>query len=325
MIRMHLCVLSFLMILIPAQARVLDWSHPSTVRVIVGQSPGGGNEFAFRGVGHILEKNIPGIRFLLEHRPGLDNVVAMNHFAAQKPDGQRLLVMVQATGLVAAPIAYRQQLTTDPMTFRFVTNIAQSPMAFVVHPDSDIRSVSDLIRLAQDPRRRLNIGISGSINLLAYSYFVQSIQSPEDAVQAVRFNSPTQASLAVVSRDIDVAIVPMSVTKALIDAGRIKLLAHTGASEIPGMRSTSLMKNHIPGFELEATWSVFLPPATDRKIVEWYAVQFAKALNTPQAMDYFVTNWAQIDRTALGPNKMAETVERLRETWMHIAETVLRN
>ena len=300
------------------------WNPPSTVKVIVGQSPGGGNEFAFRGIDPILEKNISGTRFVIEHRPGLDNVVAMNHFAEQRPDGSNIFVVVQATGFVAAPVAYESQLKVDPMKYSFVTTLAKSPMAFIIHPNSRFKTVSQLIAHLQDEKTKANIGISGSINLLAYSYFLEKIGVPIDRAQSIRFNSPTEASVAVASGSIDLAIVPMSVPKPLIDAGKVKLLAHTGSTPIPSTESAELMKDHVPGFILDAAWSVFLPPGTPSEITKWYSDTFVNALKDPAAKKYYETNWAVIDKNALGQQGLTTSISDLRRTWMPISKKVLK-
>lgn len=300
----------------------LVWEPPSTIKVVVGQSPGGGPEFAFRGVTPMLEKNNPKTRFIIEHRPGMDNVVAMNHFAAQKPDGTSVLVLVQVSGMVVAPIAFKNYVKTDPMTYKFVTTIAKSPMAFIVHPNSEFKNIRTLMDQARDPKNQINVGLSGSINQLAYSFFVERSAASVDVVKPIRFSSALEASIAVASGSVDVAIVPLGVAKALIDANKVKLLAHAGSSHIPGVQ-TALMKDHIPDFVLESAYSVFLPPGTPDVIVDWYSQQIIQALAEPSTKIYFSNSWATIDQSALGPQGLANSIDQARKTWLPIANRVL--
>lgn len=301
---------------------VFAWTPPGVVKVIVGQSPGGGNEFAFRGMAPILEQRINGTKFIINHKPGLDNVVAMNYFAQQRADGAHILVVVQATGFVAAPVAYADQLKIDPMTYVPITALAQSPMAFIINPGNRITTVPQLIQHLRNPDTKFNIGISGSINLLAYSFFIDRIGVSPDRVQSIRFNSPTEAAMSVASGDLDMAIVPLSVPKPLIDANRVRLLAHTGSSTIAELKSVELMKDHIPGFVLNATWSAFLPPGTNPNIVKWFNNAFVNALNDPVTNRYYNNNWA-VSPPGYGPKNLNQQITELKNTWTPVAKKVL--
>lgn len=298
------------------------WSPPSIIKVVVGQSPGGGNEFAFRGINTLLENNNPGVNFIIEHHPGLDNVVAMNYFADQKPDGRTMMVVVQATGFVAAPVAYKSKLRVDPMSYTFVSALAQSPMALIVPSGSEIKTVPQLIARLKDTRAQYNIGISGSINLLTYSYLVDRLAVDTARVKSINFNSPTEASVAVAGGHIDMAIVPLSVPKPLIDGGKVRLLAHTGSTAITGV-SAALMKDHVPGLAIDATWSAFLPPNTPADIVEWYRMALTKALSAPEAQRYYESSWATINKSAQGPDGLARSINALRTTWLPVANKVM--
>jgi tripartite-type tricarboxylate transporter receptor subunit TctC len=301
---------------------VFAWTPPGIIKIVVGQSPGGGNEFAFRGISPFLEKNNNNTSFIINHKPGLDNVVAMNYFAQQRADGSHILVVVQATGFVAAPVAYADQLKIDPMTYTPITALAQSPMAFIINPKSQITSVPQLIQHLRNPNVKFNIGISGSINLLAYNYFIDRIGVSADRVQSIRFNSPTEASVAVASGNLDMAIVPLSVPQPLITANRVKLLAHTGSSTISELKSAELMKDHIPGFVLNATWSAFLPPNTSPDIVKWFSNAFINALNDPGTKQYYNNSWATAP-AGYGPTELNRQLVELKKTWSPVAKKVL--
>lgn len=294
------------------------------IKVIVGQSPGGGNEFAFRGIQQQLEKRNQRKKFLIEHHPGSDNVVAMNYFAKLKPNGEYVLIVVQASGFVAAPVAYASELLVDPMKYTFVTTIARSPMAFIVSADSKINTVPVLISHLKNKNNKFNIGSSGNINLLTYHYFLKELGVLPEQAQLIQYQSPTEASVAVASREIDMAIVPLAVPKSLISAGKIRLLAHTGSSKINGIENIELIKDHVNGLEIEATWSVFLPPNTPKEIKDWYVKEFSAAINDDDAKKYFETNWSQVSSTTIGPSGLHTEIIELRKRWLPIAYSIFK-
>ena len=315
------CIIAFaLSVTVSAKA----WVPANPIKVIVGQSIGGGNEYALRGIAPTIEKANSNITFVVDHHPGADNVVALNFFAKQKPDGQTILVVNQETGFVAAPVAYRNQLQVDPMDFTFVTTIARAPMAFIVPENSPIKTVPQLIAFLQDKNNKFNIGISGSVNLLTYHYFINKIGVDRQRVQSIPYQSPMAASIDVAGGKLDMAIVPISIPRSLIEAKKIRLLGHTGSVPVRGIETVPLMKTYVPGLEINASWSVFLPPNTTPEITKWYVDQFQQATAKSDPKEYFRAGWAVIDPTAQGPAGLAASIYRLKKNWYRLAEETLK-
>jgi tripartite-type tricarboxylate transporter receptor subunit TctC len=292
------------------------------IKVVVGQSPGGGNEYAMRGIAPSIEKANPKVTFIIDHRPGLDNVIALNYFAKQKPDGQTILVVNQEAAFVAAPVAYKNQLQADPTDFTLVTNIGRAPMAFIVPENSPIKTVPQLIAYLQDKNNKFNIGVSGSVVLLTYSYFVNKIGVDKERVQAIPYQSAMAATIDVAGSKLDMAIVPVSIPRPMVGT-KIRLLGHTGSVPIAGIEKVSLIKNHVPELEINASWAVFLPPNTPPDITKWYVEQFQQASSTPDTIEYFRSGWAVIDPTAQGPAGLAASIYRLKKHWYRLAEETL--
>jgi len=300
-----------------------QWVPPKTVNIVVGQSTGGGNEFAVRGVWNQFEQNT-GSKITLVRKPGLDNVVAMNYFAEQNPDGQHLLSVVQATGFVAAPVAYPTKLNGDPMNYVPVITIAKAPMAFVVPFDSPFKTPQDLIDyLKADSNNTLNFGLSGSINLLTYSYFLNKIGISTEQAKAVKYQSPSKASLGAAAHNIDVAVVPLSVPRSLVQSEKVRILGHTGANRIATL-DADIMKDYVPGLEIEASWSLFLPPGTNQEIADWYHAEILKAMESDEAQNYYTTAWAVTDTSTTKTSDLYHQLVRLRDEWMPTAHAVIQ-
>ena len=73
------------LLLLPALA--FAWEPTKNVTVIVGNTPGAGNEIAFRKLAEIVQKKNPKFVYVVENRPGADSVVANNKFLEAQPDG----------------------------------------------------------------------------------------------------------------------------------------------------------------------------------------------------------------------------------------------
>ena len=71
--------------LIPALA--FAWEPTKPVTVIVGNTPGAGNEIAFRKLAEIVQKQNPKFVYVVQNIPGADSAVANNRFVDVTNDG----------------------------------------------------------------------------------------------------------------------------------------------------------------------------------------------------------------------------------------------
>jgi tripartite-type tricarboxylate transporter receptor subunit TctC len=63
------------------------WEPVKPVTVIVGNTPGAGNEIAFRKLAEIIQKTNSKFNYVVSNIPGADSTVANNKFMEATPDG----------------------------------------------------------------------------------------------------------------------------------------------------------------------------------------------------------------------------------------------
>ena len=68
-----------LLFLLPALA--FAWEPTKPVTVVIGNTPGAGNEMAFRKLAEIVQKDNPKFVYVVQCMPGADSVVANNKFS----------------------------------------------------------------------------------------------------------------------------------------------------------------------------------------------------------------------------------------------------
>ena len=76
-----------LLALLLASSTAFAWEPTKPVTVIVGNTPGAGNEIAFRKLAEIVQKKNPKFVYVVSNIPGADSVVANNKFVEADPDG----------------------------------------------------------------------------------------------------------------------------------------------------------------------------------------------------------------------------------------------
>jgi len=298
-------------LLLPGLA--VAWQPTKPVTVVIPFNPGSGNEMAFRSVIAPLERK--GFNFVIEHRPGADGNVGMNHFANQPADGHTIAVPSCQSTFVAADIHYKNMITYDPMSLSMVTNIGKSPLAFVASSESAVDSVDQLIREVSSGDRNINIAIGSAAHQLAFDYFVDRTRASADRVKSIPHNGPLPAVTATAGNHIEFAIVPTAVANTLLPSGKIKILGIAGEQRLPAFPNTARMTDSVPGLNVYACWNVVLPQGAPPEVVKWYSDNFIAAVNREQYQAWAAANMVSIDKNAQGPGPLHQDMMALRKQW----------
>jgi tripartite-type tricarboxylate transporter receptor subunit TctC len=309
----HMSIKKILAVALLLPSLALAWQPTKPVTVVIPFNPGSGNEMAFRSVSAQLERQ--GFNFVIEHRPGADGNIGMNHFARQPADGHTIAVPSCQSTFVAADIHYRHVITYDPMSLSMVTNIGKSPLAFVASSESSVNTVEDLVREVRSGKRDINFAIGSAAHQLAFDYFVDQSGANTDRVKSVPHNGPLPAVTAAAGNHIEFAIVPTAVANTLLPSGKIKIIGIAGEQRLAAFPTTPRMTDLVPGLNVYACWNIVLPPNTPPEIVKWYTDAFVTALNSEQYRAWAATNMISIDRNAQGPDNLRRDITALRTQW----------
>src|ERR1700682_5476708 len=111
---------------------------PRAIHVIVGFTPGGGNDIIARIVGQKLSESL-GQPVIIDNRPGGGAIVATEYVAKSAPDGYTLLV--GASGAMAINPAVYAKLAYDPIRdFVPVSELGSFPLLLLVTAASPYQS-----------------------------------------------------------------------------------------------------------------------------------------------------------------------------------------
>src|SRR5580704_5074284 len=167
--------------------------YPSKpIRLVVGYSPGGGNDLIARIVATRLQTKL-NQPVIVENRPGAQSIVAAELVAKAAPDGYTLLVA--PSGPMTINPAVYSKLPYDPVKdFVPVTMLAEFPLLLVVGADQPVTSVKELVEYGRANPKLANYASSATPFQLASELFNLRTQSKfqhipykgsGDAVQAV--------------------------------------------------------------------------------------------------------------------------------------------
>jgi tripartite-type tricarboxylate transporter receptor subunit TctC len=266
------------------------WTPPKTVTSTVGFAPGSGNEVSFRIVSSIVEKQNPGVNFVVQNKPGGGESVGVNWFAQQPTNGSNLYIASQQGLFTATETWFPGLLKINPMEMEFVTTIAKSPLAVVAHVSSPTNTPEQLLTRMRNTKQPINFALGAPAHQLVFEYLMDHIKGDRQLIQTATYKGPAQAVQDVAGNQVEFGILPIAIAKPLIDAGKVKPIALAGDQRLTQIPNVPLWKDTVPGLVVNAAWMIMLPPGTPREQVEYYNRVFVPAINSPEAKKLFDDN-----------------------------------
>ena len=297
------------------------WQPTHSVKVLVGFAPGSGNEISFRKASSIVEKNNPGVNFIIENKPGADAVVSQNLLVSAEKNGHTISVPSHMSLFVTNDIWQKEVKKFDYNSFNTVLTLGQSPLALVANKSSLVDTPQQFLATVQSGHRDINIAVGGGAHQMAYEYIMLKTKGNQNKIRAVRYNGPQQAVTAVAGdKSVEFGIMPIAIARPLIDAGKVKLIGLTGDKVPEKIAGAPLLEDSIPGISVYAGWMVSLPPDTPKDISQWYQQEFAKAIKSKEYREWAINNYILIDEKQLNEAGVKKYAEQLRNNFKPIIE-----
>ena len=278
-------------LLVPVLAWAWEPSKPITV--VIGNTPGAGNEMAFRKLAEIVQKRNPNFAYVVQNIPGADSVIANNRFLEAPNDGYTINLPSHMSSYVTNDIWEKNIKKYNYDSFVDVLTMGKSPLVLVASVKSGIETPQDFVKYIQSGRN-VNVAIGGGAHRTAFEYLMAKGNGNKDAVKSIKFNGPVPAVQSVGQWDgktgTEFGIMPIAVAKTLIDAGRVRPIGFTGTRKMAQFPNVPLLNTVAPGINVYAAWSIQLPPGTNRDITEWYQREFSAAIRSAEYREYTDAN-----------------------------------
>ena len=310
-------------VLVPVLA--FAWEPTRPVTVVIGNTPGAGNEMAFRKLAEIVQKKNPNFVYVVQNIPGADSVIANNRFLEAPNDGHTINLPSHMSSYVTNDIWERNIKKYNYDSFVDVLTMGKSPLVLVASVKSGIETPQDFVKYIQSGRA-INVAIGGGAHRTAFEYLMDRGRGNRDTVKPIKFNGPQPAVQSVASYDgktgTEFGIMPIAVAKALIDAGKVKPIGFTGTRKMAQFPNVPLLNTVAPGINVYAAWSIQLPPGTDKSIVEWYQKQFSAAVRSPEYREYTDANVIFYAEDELTPAGLRKHMDELRAAFIPVLSRI---
>ncbi len=243
-------------------------NYPSRpIRLIVGFAAGGGNDLLARIVAPKLADGL-GQPVVVENRAGAGGRIAVEYAQSQPADGYT--VVVGATGQLAIASAIYPNLPFHPTrTLTPLTMIASYPLVVVGAANDAVKSVKELVAWGKANPDKSNYPTTGPAFTIATEMFKLKTGMP---AQPIPYKSTNEMMISVVSGQTLFGISDPSSAVQLVQSGKIRALAVTGAKRLAELPEVPTMTEAgLADVDIRLQWSgAFViagtPPAIAAKL-----------------------------------------------------------
>ena len=291
------------------------FTPPNIVNVTIGFAPGSGNELSFRKIAAIVERSNPDLRFVINNRPGADQIIALDYFGSLKPRGDQLYILSQNT----PPIIenwYPGRLKFDLNDLALVTNIAKSPNCIVATATSTVNSPQELLARIKNTKTALTFGLGSSGQKLMFEYMMDQAQGNADLVKSTTYKGPAQALQDLAAGVIEFAIVPSAIAAPLAEAGKIKFIALTSEQKLARLSAVPLMKDYVRNFNYYSAWAIALPVGSSQEQIKYYQDLFVPVIRSVEAREFFDNNMMLTFPEEHTPEGLQKSMAADKKIWL---------
>ena len=267
-------------------APALAQQYPTKpIRMIVPFPPGGPNDILGRVVAAKLGEQL-GQQVVVDNRGGAGGIIGAEIAARAVADGYTLLL--SGTASMAINPGLHKKLPYDPLKdFAPVSMLGTAPSLLTVHPSQPIRTVKDLIALAQAKPGKLNFVSAGhgTPPHLAGELF-KNMTGVNMVHVPYKGGGPALADL--LAGQVELYFAGISSVLPFVKEGRLRGVAVTSAKRTAVMPETpTVAESGLPGFEVGNWYAVHAPAATSKAIVTRLNTELIRTLGVAELKKRF--------------------------------------
>ena len=279
-------------------------TYPSKPVIIIPGQPGGGGFTQLQFMRELLTTRL-GQPVVLDARPA--NLMG-GTLARAQPDGYTLLAAGDTVWF--APLLAKTDYDTLK-DFAPVTGVGIQPLILVVNPAVKANSVKELIALAKARPGTLNYSSAGLGSSYQIAGELFKSMSGTDIV-GVPYVGAGPTTQAVVSGEVQMTFAPSATVVQLIQAGKMRALAHTASKPTPlAPDLPAIASSGLAGYEWTTSNSLFAPAKTPAAIIRRLNQDFVWVLDQKEIKDKFITVGAEVNPST--PEELGATVKKKYE------------
>ena len=250
--------------LLTSTARAQAWPD-KPIRFVLSQPPGSGPDNVARIIGERVGKGL-GQALIIDNKPGGQNIIGAQAAARAAADGYTFYFATTAA-LVTNAYMFKSMPYDPQKDFVPVAFVGKSPFAVLVRAESPFQNLQDLLAHAKASAGKVSLGNEGPRT------FSGMIARFLNARSKAEFNLASYASVSVAVQDaigghIDAVVADIASTAQLVRQGRLRMLAVTTATRVPGWEQVPALAESFPGFDMSGWFALVVPTGTPKQVIE---------------------------------------------------------
>jgi tripartite-type tricarboxylate transporter receptor subunit TctC len=290
-----------------------NWPQ-SAVKIIVPFTAGGAADILTRKLAEKLQARL-GQSWTVDNRTGAGGNIGMEAVKNASADGYT--IGSATIGTLSINQFLFAKLPYDPVAdYAYVSKIWENCNVFVVAPDHPARNVQEFIAWARKRPQGVNYGSAGVGTTPHLAGALFGHRTGLD-VTHVPFRGAAQSMPALMSGQTDFAIDNIASYMPLILAGKVRVLAITGAERWPTLPDVPVMAEAgVPDFIITSWGAFVLPKATPTAIIDVVSRTIRQIAQEPATKEQWLQTGALLIPTT--PAETEAFAARERVKWKEV-------
>jgi tripartite-type tricarboxylate transporter receptor subunit TctC len=285
------------------------------IRLLIGTAAGGSPDIIGRLIADKLAERL-GQSVVVENNSQGAGAVAYQTVSKSAPDGYTLGILT--AGFPPQAVMRRGTLQFDPVHgFEFITLLCGYPMAYVVAPNSPIKSFPDLLEQAKARPDKITYSITalGSI----YHVLTKWIEIESGVrMTPIPYRGTALALSDVLSGRVDVMVDAATSAFPRIQSKQLRLLALSSPTRYLLMPSAPIVAETLPKVEFMSWLGLAAAPRTPRTIVDRLNREVHDVLALPDIKEKLIQNGNVA--TPSTPDLMRYRIETEMARWTSVIQ-----
>lgn len=249
-----------------------------SVPIVSTGGPGGMASNLIFGLQSQMSK-IVGTNTPIDHKPGSNGVVAINHVLNHGKDRSMLMVLPWH-------ISINQFFRSDLKPIAF---LGESSLVMVMKPDSKILNFTDLL----NQRKKLTIG---QAPVTPVDTLVKEMKKnyPSHDIISLTYRSGAEAVTALLGGHIDVAVISAAGALAHITAGNLMAIANIAGDRSPLLPNVTTLNEQGINWKFEQymglAWFIVASPGTDNALIQQIRNELGAWMQTAEGKLFLTKN-----------------------------------
>ena len=257
--RLMICALGVGLLSINSLVTAQTSTYPNRpVKMLVGFPAGGAVDAAGRTMAQSLQKSL-NQSFIVDNRPGVGGMLAMQEVARSLPDGYTLAVG-SAGPLTVSPTIFKSANFDPRQSLAPIIWFVNNPGIIVIRKDLPVNSIAELVQLSKTKQLNMASAGTGSVLHLMGEYF-QDKMGIKWVHIPYKGSGPALLDMAAGRTDVSLDLIPS--TAPLIKSGQIRALAVTSTKRSAALPDIpTLTELGYEGLEMGSWMGLLAPKGT---------------------------------------------------------------